>query len=611
MRGFRLGASVLGLGLALGCGKTHADDAPSGVGGSPVAGEPSTSGGAPSGSGGATNAAGDATAATANGGTGGRMLPPDPPLSPAVALHKLDLLLMLDNSRSMLEKQQLLTEAVKWLLSPSSGLELAADDIHIGVVTSSLGSHGSSGANDVCTKPADDDHAHLLGSIRPNLHTSDANGFLAWGPAGGEPLDLVAKDLGAMMAAAGDKGCGYEASLEAWYRFLIDPTPPLSVVVPTDGSLAAPQGIDSMLLDQRAAFLRGDSVLSIVMLTDENDCSIVDEGYGWLVTHTDMRSFRSTSACSDPNDACCQSCAEAAANPGCPAISSDSECQKGIMLGVADDSLNLRCWDQKRRFGLDLLQPLSRYVDGLTRQSVFNVAGDVVQNPIFKGLSVHRHPSQVILTGIVGVPWQDLADQASLTGPGLTNLTAAELTKQGRWKVMIGEPNASPPIRATDPFMLEMTSDRALLSSVHENPISHDLIVPSDSTNPLANAINGHESVNVANAVLQPACTFAFATPRLCDQAAKDADSSCKCFSPNLPENSAICQPPGGGPAGTTQYGESATPSLRPLQVLQALGDNAVTSSICPKIVDPADADYGYHPAMKALATRLARAFNP
>jgi hypothetical protein len=159
--------------------------------------------------------------------------------------------------------------------------------------------------------------------------------------------------------------------------------------------------------------------------------------------------------------------------------------------------------------------------------------------------------------------------------------------------------------------MLEMTTDRGMLSSVHQNPLSHDLIVPSDSTNPRANAINGHESVNVGNAVLQPACVFPLATPKVCDEAARLAQVSCKCYEANLGENNAVCQPPGGGPAATTQYAESATPSLRPLQVLQSLGDNAITASICPKIVDPAAADYGYHPAMKALAARLARAFNP
>ncbi|HEY3236196.1 MAG TPA: hypothetical protein VGJ84_15875 [Polyangiaceae bacterium] len=52
-------------------------------------------------------------------------------------------------------------------------------------------------------------------------------------------------------------------------------------------------------------------------------------------------------------------------NPGCPPIAQDPECQK-TSYTFDDDPLNLRCWDQKRRFGLDLLYPVSRYVEGLS-----------------------------------------------------------------------------------------------------------------------------------------------------------------------------------------------------------------------------------------------------
>ena len=51
------------------------------------------------------------------------------------------------------------------------------------------------------------------------------------------------------------------------------------------GSIAVKQGIDADLLEQRANFLRPDSSVVVVVLTDENDCSIVDGGYGWLAGH--------------------------------------------------------------------------------------------------------------------------------------------------------------------------------------------------------------------------------------------------------------------------------------------------------------------------------------
>jgi hypothetical protein len=44
---------------------------------------------------------------------------------------------------------------------------------------------------------------------------------------------------------------------------------------------------------------------------------------------------------------------------------------------------------------------------------------------------------------------------------------------------------------------------------------------------------------------------------------------------------------------------------LRHLQVLRDFGDNSVVASICPKVLDTGDADYGYNPAVKAIIDRL------
>jgi hypothetical protein len=613
MRGLPFGVSALALSvsLCLGCGKTGR--VPAGQGGSGGTAEVGVSGEA-----GADQIEQGGSVATggvgASGGTDGnmagmggmRMLPPDGVVAPAVPLHKLDLLLMIDNSIGTASKQQLLSDAVDWLLT---GAKLSADDIHVGVVTSSLGSHGANGAHDVCVTPDDNDHAQLIGALRPGLTTYKNSGFLAWGPTADPKIETVAAELDAMIRAVGQEGCGYEASLEAWYRFLVDPAPPEAIVLPMGQSTAQPQGIDATLLAQRAAFLRPDSVLSIVMLTDENDCSIQDDGYGWLISRA-APMFRATSQCSNPNDKCCQSCGEQTANPGCPALSSDVECSKGQTLtGQGADDLNLRCFNQHGRFGFDLLYPISRYTDGLTRQTAWGRNGEPVANPIFAGQM--RHPSQVIFTGIVGVPWQDLADKASLTGAGLTYMTAAELTKAGRWKTIVGDASASPPVRPEDPFMIEATYDRAMLSSVHANPITGDALTPSASTNPHANAINGHESVDLGSE-LQAACSFTLPVPLDCASDPNTPILGCRCSADAAAAfNRAVCQPPAGGPAGTTQYGDIAYPGIRHLQLLQSLGSNAVTASACPKVTTLGQADFGYRPAMKALAARLEAAFNP
>jgi hypothetical protein len=607
MRGWQLGVVALGMWLVA-CGKT--DKVP----GNPDAGGEGAEAdaGAPSGGTALAGAAGSGGAggngAQAGGGGMGGVLPPDGTIPPAAALEKLDLLLMIDNSAQMAEKQRLLFDAVKWLLTSA---KLATTDVHVGIVTSSLGSHGAAGAKDVCVDAGSDDHGRLLATVRPNLESTKDSGFLAWGPGGEGDVATVVTKLEPMFAALGENGCGYEASLEAWYRFLVDPEPPASIVM--QNNLSVPSGVDTTLLAQRRAFLRPDSVLAIVTLSDENDCSITDEGYGWLISRATPM-FRSTSACENPNDACCQSCGEVQVNPGCPPITSDPECAKGSTYPNtgADtlDNLNLRCFDQKGRFGFDLLLPISRYRDGLTRQNVFNRQGEVVPNPIFSGDGPRRHPSQVIYTGIVGVPWQDLADEASLKGAGLSYLSASELTAQKRWEVIVGDPEASPPVRPTDPFMIEATFDRAMLSSVSGNPITRDSLVPATSMNPQANAINGHEVVT-SGSRLQAACIFPLQTPMVCDQAAQDALKSCHCYQESLSTNDPVCQPPGGGAPDITQYASSAFPGTRHLRLQRTLGDVAVSASICPKVSNDSSEDFGYRPAMRALAARIEKAFNP
>jgi hypothetical protein len=52
-------------------------------------------------------------------------------------------------------------------------------------------------------------------------------------------------------------------------------------------------------------------------------------------------------------------------------------------------------------------------------------------------------------------------------------------------------------------------------------------------------------------------------------------------------------------------------PGTREPALLHMLVDNAVAASICPKVTTEGQADYGYRPAMKALAARLETAFKP
>jgi len=569
-----------------------------------------------------------------------------------VPADKIDLLFVIDNSISMADKQEILKSAVPLLVrrlvtpvcvdaagSPTGQLASTNGvcssgqpefppirDFHIGVVTSSLGGHGG----DICTPTADNnnnDQAHLLPSVRTGLTSWNSTGFLAWDPEqratppGANAATRLVDDFQNMVVAAGEKGCGYESSLEAWYRFLVDPEPPTSVTLNSSGQGVDIVAPDPLTLAQRAAFLRPDSLVGIVVLSDENDCSIIDGGQGfWAATMQwssgSFRMPRATSACAQsPNDACCVSCATTPGSvpSGCVAPADDTECKKGMYLPAVDDQINVRCWDQKRRFGIDFLYPIQRYLSGLTEAEVTTRAGTKAPNPLFQAPlgTTHRDPSRVFLLGILGVPWQDVADDASLhDSMRLRYLNAGDLEDEGRFSMMLGDSGSRP----TDGLMLETNIDRSTLG-FGPHPLTGDALAPATSTNPKQNSINGHES-NIPDAIdLQFACIFPLLTLRDCSAT---STNNCDCRSQDITYARPLCQPPGGGATGTTQYFAKAYPGLRQLELIRQFGhitNNSIAASICPKVqsagMPTTDPNYGYNPAVTALVDRMKSALAP
>jgi hypothetical protein len=283
-----------------------------------------------------------------------------------------------------------------------------------------------------------------------------------------------------------------------------------------------------------------------------------------------------------------------------------------LLTAPGDDDLNLRCWQQKRRFGFELLYPTTRYADGL-RSSVVPRRSDgmLVQNPLFApgNGKPAREKGLVFLAGIIGVPWQDIADAESLSGPGLRYLTAAQIAAEGRWDTILGDPKASPPILPLDPLMVETHLDRTTLGIPQVNPITMDALVPSTSMEPTANKINGHEQNNIGARDLQYACTFKLAAPLQCTPEREAMNQGCDCFDADLVYNRPLCQPPGGGMPTIEQNYAKAYPGVRHLQVLKEFGENSVVASICPKVLSPTNSpDYGYNPAVKAIIDRLKEA---
>lgn len=566
-------------------------------------------------------------------GTGGQPSKPNPPFVDRVTvgskIEKIDLLFTIDNSLSMADKQQILRDAVPSLVRrlvnpacvdqetgsvtafdgvtcpPGSRREFSPiDDVHIGVITTSLGGHG--GPSNVCAQGGENSHlndrAELLPNVRTGLPEGEAAGFLRWNGGSADDQDALIDAFSAHVVGVGDRGCGYEAVLESWYRFLIDPEPPVDMEL-DDAEMAVPTEVNTALLTQRAAFLRPDSLVAIIMLTDEDDCSVIDGGTNWVMAQATFGMAGASHHCEeDPNHACCHSCVA-----GLPSGCDPSPACEGApsFLPRELDGPNTRCAAQKQRFGMSFLYSPSRYVDALTKPTVRNRAGDEVPNPLFvpRTGGMPRDPSLIFLAGIVGVPWQDVATAESLQPDNdtLVFLNAKELASAGRWQVILGDPDASPPIPPTDPLM-RVSID---VPRTGTHPITGDVLVDGNDV-PLGNPINGHEYHPVDD--LQFACIFRLPEPIPPTSPYCDTRGACSCVSDTAETiGSPECFDTPESAFSTTQYWGKAYPAPRILQVLRDFGDNSIVASICPKSLELAasDPNYGYNPAVNALVQRL------
>ena len=382
-------------------------------------------------------------------------------------IDKVDLVFVIDNSVSMGDKQTLLALAVPNMLARFSapncldinskkptGQTAAPDgtcpsgstaeffpvhDMHIGILSSSLGSRGG----DVCPDTAmnlanpalsahDNDNGELInrGGVAGMPTVENANvlpdapsplNFLSYFPMvtanGGHPPPptppitssaTLISDFTTLIEGVHEHGCGFEAQNESWYRFLVQPDPFQTINVPTSGpkqNIASVSGIDTTILQQRANFLRPDSLLAIIVVTDENEEAadpLSIGGQGWAF---DQSSFpgsanppaapQGTVECqaldpnnpstTGPNSPSCTSCAFNGLGSNTTRCPKDGMNGNGGFLDTSDDAINLRFWHQKERFGLFAGYPTSRYVRGLQKPTVPSIG------LAYQGDSDHEH----------------------------------------------------------------------------------------------------------------------------------------------------------------------------------------------------------------------------
>jgi len=611
-------------------------------------------------------------------------------------VDKLDLLFMIDNSASMGDKQTILAEAVpnlvEGLLKPKcvdpngkqQGNAVAdptgskdqnfgcpggtepefkpVTDMHVGVITSSLGSFGG----DVCPEEGRfNDKAHLL-NIKADggdIPLAKPSNFLAWFPNSKEnddpkrhpppatPTRTIAElntAFGDLVVGTGQKGCGLEAQLESIYRFLIQPDPWVKIGIDNFKQADLGEAIDVELLQQRADFLRADSLVAIVALTDEDDSSadpLAVSGQGWAFMARDFPGSnvyrgdkssgttapRPTTVCAkDPGSPDCTSCGFQslcnAADAACQKIKNDPNCKEPGSPPIAGagpdgyngfyaptaDNLNVRFHRMKERFGIDPQYPIKRYVDGLSKLKVPDrkaehptTVGDNGRRNISGYQSTAKCTNPLFAKTLPKASGDELCNlPRSTRSPDLIFFAVVGGVPNDLLHFKPGDPDASRVLPADfvkilgqdpakfdftgiDPHMVQSVSPR---SNIAEGPST----VRGDNGK---DPFHGREwETNAAD--LQYACTFALPKMRPCDA----TDTSCDC---------AIAQtnPPLCGAKLGEQTRAKAYPTIREFMVVRALGEQGIIASLCPIQLTNKDADdYGYKPAVAAIIDRLKNA---
>jgi hypothetical protein len=191
------------------------------------------------------------------------------------AANKLDLLLMVDDSGSMREEQAALAAELPRMMDALLTGDIDGDgepemapiqDVRVGVVSSDMGLVGVAGVP-YCAGMGDDGELQsgsTCGGGQPD--------FLEYEPES-ESLENAGEEL-ACLASLGTAGCGFEQQLESVLKAVTSEDSELRFLG-ADGELVGGHGDGA-----NDGFLRNDpsdpSLIAVLLLTDEDDCSSSD-----------------------------------------------------------------------------------------------------------------------------------------------------------------------------------------------------------------------------------------------------------------------------------------------------------------------------------------------
>ncbi len=204
----------------------------------------------------------------------------------------VDLLFMVDNSNSMTEEQANLTAEFPRLVEVLASGDFdqdgdgagdgEADDpdfdpvqnLNIGVVTSDMGTGGFTVPTCANSQFGDDGVLRTTGNTVIAGCMATYPSFLSFTPSGGVAPADYARDV-SCVATTGTGGCGFEQQLEAVLKAL-SPTVATSWTAPGYEPPRFFQSSEGNADVENNGFVHDNSVLAVVMVTDEEDCSARD-----------------------------------------------------------------------------------------------------------------------------------------------------------------------------------------------------------------------------------------------------------------------------------------------------------------------------------------------
>lgn len=176
--------------------------------------------------------------------------------APLTATSQLDLLFMIDDSQSMAPLQQKMRTRLANFMDVLKNLPGGLPDIHVAVVSSSLGAGIFSNVPGCAPNSAgnlDGEFQHSAVCTALHAGSSYLSSFKAADGTQVNNFDGDITDVFGCIANLGDHGCGFEHQLAATQLSL-------------ERAMIAG--------DTNSGFLRDDAYLAIVMLTNEDDCSV-------------------------------------------------------------------------------------------------------------------------------------------------------------------------------------------------------------------------------------------------------------------------------------------------------------------------------------------------